>query len=423
MKKVNPALGEEEEIFTEIHSFLDCLNSEINTNFKIIKKRYFPDLWKLGFAYFNYSDTRLDYTLYPIRETKNDIQIKKVDMNLRDEIMRSGLGFTGYYQRNPLKESPCRYARESIQKYILNLLKNKMLDNNVNMFLAKEFIIAFIDKFHQSLGLEPYADTYKLDNIITAFNIYLPIWIEEALKIPGVLLGRKHYIDPAILLSQIFAEREEQVKALVLQRIKGGKTKTQNISIGNDEFPFALFQEFLFYMKEQNIQEIGRVYLKKDWGRCKKWVFDVYSPEVLAKNLEIFFTNLPNVYEDIISNNFPDIKEKLPLFRNADKIIIIYSCKEQYENGEHPSLTTYFLKSEQPEKEMISLYKEGEITMPTFQQIREMGGQIELGANTYKLISMSNQVLRFIYDDLPMLDYIYNMIEENIKHYFESESI
>ena len=72
---------------------------------------------------------------------------------------------------------------------------------------------------------------------------------------------------------------------------------------------------------------------------------------------------------------------------------------------------------------MISLYKEGEITMPTFQQIREMGGQIELGANTYKLISMSNQVLRFIYDDLPMLDYIYNMIEENIKHYFESESI
>jgi len=68
-------------------------------------------------------------------------------------------------------------------------------------FLINEYLIAFIDNLSVPLGL-PEKDVYSFNEVEHALKVYLPIWIEEAISIPGVHSGGGHYIDPNILLSQ-----------------------------------------------------------------------------------------------------------------------------------------------------------------------------------------------------------------------------
>ena len=77
-KRYEPLLGVIKPEFRYIHIFLDKVNELLN-KLPIIKDRFYPDTWKIGFAYFNYDIGHLMYTLYSIPFEKNDIQIKKIN--------------------------------------------------------------------------------------------------------------------------------------------------------------------------------------------------------------------------------------------------------------------------------------------------------------------------------------------------------
>jgi hypothetical protein len=73
-EKSNPALGLVKDEFKNIHLFLDELNKLLNNEFLIVKKRYYPDAWSIGIAYYEYQRNRVSYTVYPIPTNKNDVQ-------------------------------------------------------------------------------------------------------------------------------------------------------------------------------------------------------------------------------------------------------------------------------------------------------------------------------------------------------------
>lgn len=201
----------------------------------------------------------------------------------------------------------------------------------------------FIDKFHIQLGLEIKRE-YTIDEIERAFYYYLPIWMDEALHI--ILSAKRNnnekpedcfhkdsigrtfpYFDPVDLTRQIMKNELDAIKHKVTERLDQEKINIPSLLIGNEIFQFGILTEFFYSLKNQKIRKIERIYLPKDYSRIKRGG-DIFSPEAIEKNLKLFFDNLPLVYDNLLIQNFPLLKNELSHFKNISKILVIFEVKK-----------------------------------------------------------------------------------------------
>ena len=432
-KRSNPALGIDKKDFRDIHVFLDDINTLLDGKFSIVKRRFYPTAWKLGITYYGYKDNSLSYTLYPIPFSRNDVQIKEGNDLLRKELWTAGLGITGHNFENPIKLRSKEYAIEIVESKTLRILKNRLLNHRGNEFLATEFIFAFIDKFLQQLGLNK-KDRYSIDEIEKAFFQYLFFWVDESIRFmvkvqrnrvrsPADLLYRKPYFDPNMLLFQIMHEERKQIDRTVRERIRH-KDSIPRIPVGNDKFPFGVFVEFFSFLKSKGFEEISRVYSPRDYSRLRErggLIWNLFSPDAIETNLKIFFDNLAKVYNDVVLQNFPEIAGELPLFGNASRVIILFSVKEEYKTyRDAPTISFFHFETEKQDSLEIEIYRKEERKELPDLSWEYLGKDIEIKDKKHRLISGSEGVLDFIYDDVPMFNFVYKILEENLKGYFNS---
>ena len=431
-KKSNHILGIERKDFEEIHLFLDEFNALLDGDFFAVKKVFYPNSWKIGLAYYDYKDTNISYSLYPIPIWQNDVQIKEIIGPLRKQTMNQ-LGVIAHYIENPIKLRPKEYAVNIVESKMLKVLENRLLSHEGSEFLAEEFVFAFIEKFSQQLGVER-KEQYALSDIEAGFFNFLPLWTHEAMKFLvniqrnrirslGQLLYRRPYFNPDMLIMQISDEERIKIDQTVRKRIDRNDN-VPSMPLGNDRFPFRAFVEFLSFLKSKGIKKICRVYLPKDFSRLKQgtgWVWNVFSPDAVETNLNIFFEHLPEVYNGIVSYNFPRIKEKLRIFGDASKTIVTFNVKDSYkEHQDAPSFQLFHLKAEESTSYEITVYKKGDDALPTNLSWDYLGRDLDIDGRNYKLISGCSSILDFIYDDLPMFNFFYDLLTDNIKGYFNS---
>ncbi len=367
-----PTLGEYSDDFVSIHVFLDELNEKLGY-FDIIKDRfYFSDTWKLGLVYKLFSDYGLSYSLYPIPYNKNDVQIKKINLddNVLDGFIESR-SVTGHFGNNPIKSNPKDYAKEVIKLNTLQILKDRLL-LPCNDFIAKEIIFAVLDN---SYGL--LEDFYHLKDI-----------------------------------KNITSEKE------VINKYK-------NYDYLN---PYS-FTEALKFLDSTGKKGIKRNYFPFDYKRNPNnpIIWNRLSFNSTKKNLETFFNNLPYVYNEILMCNFPKISDELPLFKKASKLIVSYFLKDKYDSLEDmPRLKIFYLKSIEPEDFNISFFdmKESVIIDFTKEYLSKISkrenNEIEFENNVYQPISYSYMPLDFIYNETPMLNYMYGTLESNFEIFFKN---
>lgn len=425
---ITPALGKTDEKFIKIHYFLDEINDYLDHKFTIVKQIFYPNTWKLGFAYYQYTKSELTYTLYPIAQSRNDVQIKEVDKNLHDIIQKEGLGFAGHFSNNPLETRPKEYAKEIIQSKTEKIIEAKLLKHAGSEFLAKEFIFAFIDKFHVQMGLEQ-KDKYLVEEIEKAFYTYLPLWLKISHDIllskdrnnfkNRVTDGRIRYYDPD-RICEIKENEQKEIEQSVKNALKEN-TPAPKIPMGNEQIPFGLFVEFFNFLK-QTQKEIERPYKTKDFSRLKdngSWVWSVFSKQDTTHNLKIFFENLVEVYSSILQNNFPLLLSEFSLFGEADTILISWNVKDSYKSFQDgPTYKLYYLKSK-TKKENPNIYLLTDEEAETHEQFDLRTRELKFRNEDYEMISRRSSVLDFIYEDTPMLNFIYKELEDQMKKYFK----
>lgn len=433
LKKTNPIVGFEKKEFAEIQVFLDYINNYLDRRYSIVKKTFYRTAWKLGLAYFSYKDNSVEYALYPIPFGKNDVLIKEVDTTLHEELKKEGLRISGYFKENPIRKRPKQFAIEEIEQTVKVMLEDKLLKHHGSEFIAREFVFAFIDKFHIQMGLSK-KDEYSIDEIDKAFFQYLPLWTLEAIKFmievkrnrvisfAQALFGRP-YFDPDLLLMQIMEEERKKIQARTQESIQKNSS-IPIIPIGSRVLSFRIFYELLSFLKLRGTDKIFRPYAPKDYSRLEKsggWIWNVFSPEMLEKNLRVFFENLPTAYNQIISTNFPDIKDDLRLFDNVTLEVVLFSAKEEAKAfTDQPIIGFFGLSSPDQNKQKIILSRResaGELANLSLEKFRE---NIVFDGKNYVMISASEGVLDFIFDDTPMLSFVYHLIENYMKNHFEN---
>lgn len=429
-----PAIGLSEQKYVNIHTFLDAYNNLLDNEFRIVKRRFYPNQWKIGFAYYEYEGNTLSYTLYPIPLNKNDIQIKQINEDLHGILKKHRLDFIKHFIENPIESAPQLYAQEIIQRKLSTLLKHKLLDHANSEFLAREFVFAFIDLFHVQLGLSK-KDEYTLSEIKDAFRVYLPLWMEESVKLIlrkrrnsymniATVEGGELYLDPENLIRAITSEERKEIECKTKERLKDKNVDIPGLPLGNKKLPLGICFEFLTCLENMQQEVLRRPYKLRNYSRVSggDWIWNWFSKRDVEYNLHVFFEKLQSVYETILETNFPLIKKQLLLFDRVDKIIIVFATKDEYNvYKDHPTYKMFGLRAKDEIEEVAIevIAKESE-SAKVFSNFNYEKNLIEHNKKKYNVIYTIESGLDFIYKDTPMLNFIYDLLNDKFGHYFES---
>jgi len=414
----NPIIGRQNSDIIAIHQHLDQLNYLLDTKYNIVKRIFYPNSWKLGFAYSKFDATFATYTHYPIPSNKNEIQIKIIDENLERELKKINHVLIIASSNNPILINPYGKAKEFVSSKIDIILKNHLLDHQVNQILANEYLIAFIDHFYLQMGLEK-KDAYSIAEIEFGFFNYLPIWTNityHQIKAPQ-LFYQRGYHDPESYLVHISEIERPHIDEQVRKQLIEHKEVVTD-ALGNTRYPFGIFLQMLTYLKSNNIKEISRIYEEKDYNRHRNEscsVFNVYTPNELEKNLSAVLKNIQNVYSSIIKKNFPLLVKELPIFNGANLIIIVYYLPEICPPmGPFPKWTIYYLKSEKLDEgiEIIILDLKKFHGDPSFSILENMPEHFLHNEKNYALFMRTSDVMNSVYSDTPLFDLMYDLIKD-----------
>jgi hypothetical protein len=416
--------------FGSMHAFLDEMNALLDGSFSLVKRRFYPTAWKIGLAYRDFTPDSLIYALYPIRPEENDVQIKRIDATIN---LLSIDGVRGYHRENPIAMRPKQHAIEIMEQHVGQIIKSRLLDHTGSDYLAKEYLFAIIDKFSDQMGLTK-KDAYGLAEIRNGFSKYLPFWVDETVrfmvrvkrnnvKTPIDCLYGKSYFDPDMLKFQIMSEEMKLLENIVVERIKRGDP-VPALRIGYEKLPLGLFVEFQSCMLSKGIVEIHRLYEPPDFSRFPRggWIWNAYTPSSVERNLKTLFANLPEVYNGLVEQNFPQLKAQLAPFDGATRLVVLFDVKDLYESSAGPWIAFGCLKNTAEAELHIDVYKKGE--NPDLEgRLRraDLGGIVRLDGKDYELIGEPKQALDFIYEEVPMLTFVYEQLEMAFRDYFASE--
>ncbi len=359
-----PATGLSGQTFENIHRFLDSYNNLLDNEFGIVKRRLYPGQWKIGFAYYKYGLNGLSYSMYPIPLNKNDVQIKQMNEDLHRTLSEHSLLFSQHFEENPIEIRPEQHAQDLIAQKMSKLLKNKLLDHTGSEFLVEEYIIAFVDRFHAQLGLS--------------------------------------------------VKNEYTVNELEIE-----EPEMPRISIGQDKLQFRIYTEAFNFLKDNQNRAVKRQYIRKEYSRINDsgWIWNSLSKEQATHNLELLFDELPVVYDEMLETNFPLMKNKLSLFNEIDRIVIVYCFQDEYKRYEdHPAYMTFWLKAKEDEEDKsIDLTpKESGLKFWNHDWKQEA---MEYDGKSYRITYISHAGLDFLYEDTPMLNYIYDLLTDKLTKY------
>jgi hypothetical protein len=426
LKNTNRLIGKRDEKFIQLHMFIDSFNLLLERDFPTVKKFFYPSAWKVGIAYETYDETELSYSLYPIHISHNDVQIKEIDDSLVETVRQQGLIFR-LTAKNPIMTRPSEYAKELVNENVMRLVNNKLLSHKGNQALAKEFIFAFVDKFHVQMGIIPSVKDRENVRVLNfGFSTYFPLWIEEAYRILqsknrnniNERLARNGYYDPDVL-GEMMPEEIAEVQEKVGKRLNQA---SGSYNVYNKSLNIAVFIEMLNYITYLDSKaNIDRLYIKADRSRIAKvgshWIWDEFSKEDAEKNFRTVFDNLLDAYNQMLRNNFPTLLEQLDLFGKANTIYVHANIKEKYtDTASAPSYKMIFVY--EPNKTNKSIKFIDDESAKKYENL--IWNSEERKNNPVKVYSAIHSHLDFLYSDTPLRNLIYELLTTRLKEYFQS---
>ena len=231
-----------------------------------------------------------------------------------------------------LKNNLIRYPEECAQKftldYISDLISSNILFKTQNFFIIQEYLIDFLLENHIPLGIE-IKEIYSVEEIENNLKIYLPSWIAEVKIESNVtlwnnLIKRYGYVRIETLRINV-NHRKEDINSRVLKKIETGMVLDSELKDLYDfeAFPLRIVLNYLEKLKLLNIQHIGQIYNLPDYTleqfKQSRYIFDAFTSESVEENINIIYSNLVDVYNDIISNDLSDFEDDLmPIVNGAE---------------------------------------------------------------------------------------------------------
>lgn len=406
-----PILGREDHRFRDIHLFLDKLNNLLDNEYNVIKKVFYLDCWKVGFACFDYTELSVGYILYPIPFNKNDVLIKGVGQELFKDFVAQGRGYKLQAQ-NLIKDDPLSEIEDIVRGKLQLLFQHKLLFNGCSEYLAREYVIAFVDTYFEQLDLAPNQESYGLKDIEYGFRVYLPFWLSEASLLlkhtnrnnfnERIQQGRTSFFDPE-WIDELDEDERRSIRTEVLAKIKKGD-EPPSLPVHAAKLSPRVFSEYLHFLKDRQIKEVERLYRLKDTEDSTS-LYQAYTPETMVLNIQLFMTHFLGTYKQFIENNFPLLSEDVSYTTKNERLLFVYDMSSQLLT---PTYNLYKLsKASESIEDIIEVISKQQLGGGPTQLKQEYTYQ----GKVYELQLVEGGSMSFMYSQTPMFDFIYRSLE------------
>jgi len=416
----NKAIGKRNPIYVEVHKFLDIYNGLLDTKFETIKNILYPNAWKIGMGIYDYRDHSARFAFYPVSYDLNDVLIKQ--FNSKDEDYVSNIiSYIGFYSDNPIKNSPSSYAFKLIQKDTENVFeKSTFLIRHP--FVAKEYLLAFIDRFENALGLDKKQDIYQIEAIEFALSTYLPMYMDELYRpIPGY----KSYpiaLDIDSLVYSILPSSKIRISRAVREKVKKGAKPRGLIKFYSDSFSMSSVYSLLAYLRQTGVYEISREYEKKNNITNRMYfTWEAFGEDKTIKNMQVFYKYFVEVYTLLVRTYFPLLEDDLRFDKDFDRMVVVIDFSE-VQDAYGPVIKYYYLKSVSKHDIIIDIFNSSDSKMPfsAMSYAEVMSKPVEMGGIYYNVVRWRSTSQQFIYGSTPLLTEIHKVLKEKLEKYFES---
>jgi len=423
-KTTNISIGKTDPIFKEIHTFLDYYNGLLDGDFTTIKNILYPNYWKIGCGVYGYLDNSAQFSLYPIAYDLNDVLIKQY--NSQDEFyLQKVFSYFGFNLENPIKKRPKNYAYELIERNTKQVLKRQPFLIK-DQFLANEYILAFIDKYHTILGLDFSKLEYSISEIEFSFNTFLPLWIEQT-------INKSEYKDkrePSIfvidyIFFHTYLDDIIKISEKVTEEISKGRKPSINIKISSTDFNIHILLNLIAYLRQVGVLTIIREYeTRHKVNKSSYYIWEAWGEEKTVKNIKVFYNHFIRIYDLLIKTYFPNLQKELQFYNDYNLLVIVVDFSRVAISYSHtPSIEYYYLKTLSDVDNKIVIYNSTEDGIPLKREnIRDyFNNDFVIDGNAYRLIRSRYSILDFIYEKTPILNSINNLLKEQLEKYFEDK--
>ncbi len=379
----NPNLTLERAYIAKIQDFIDEYNHLLDDEFNFIKKVYFPNAWKIGIAFSEFSATRISYVIYQISKGENGLLIRQIPIEEFLKI-KSFVFASRNLAENAIYINPKKFAFKLIKDNINKFLKDKKV-LLITEEIGNEYIFGFINRNYRVLKIEKQKNSYNLDKLKIDLESNFPR-IEQ---MPCSIISSGKNLDVSILYSSVV------------------------------------------FLLQKSIHIIERLYPEKGNYGDTGLVIDFYSPELAFSKFKYLYERIPNLFNSFIKTNFPQLRNEINFFGEFSLIIANLS----YQNGQSwddCNINLYYFTSNgniENKKLLISLNYELEAL-----KINRIGSRNDLIEKCftreepfiykdckYSLIRVGGESLDSLYDDFYIHNMLYKYLNDRFNEYFKKK--
>ena len=313
--------------------FIDTVNSLLDNDFITIKELLYPGIWKLGVGIVSSDPTFYRYQIYKIPEDEPAIPLVS---KIKDESLFAGqwdpkVIMTASSSRDFARD-PVEAAKNSVYRDIGEIIEQKELPI-YGPLLSADILIAFIDRYYRCIGVQPYEDSYSVEDLAHGLNVFL---YQACLA----------YIDnlPISPKAIIYIDLDDFDRFLVNTKVTSlTQARTPvNFLIASRDFPIKAVFSSLRYLQANGIRQINRIFGVADRTppKGRSWVWSRYTPENEIRSVTRVLSNAINAYTLFVSGNHLRLSDS-PYLDSSTAIIYEYEPAGSRLGHEGPGLKEY----------------------------------------------------------------------------------
>lgn len=252
-----------------------------------------------------------------------------------------------------LRENPQRYAYNVLEKQLETLVKEKKLDYTGCIFIAREYIFSFVNRFASLLGLDQ-KKSYTTSEIRDGYYRHLQFWLSEEMKD----ISQENAKGEVRIHLDGYVERDPTPREETAHEI--AQRKAENIDadpprhqIYGDDFDQGTLEKMIEVLVNSPVDRIEEPYIirdRMDYDSSEAThILDFYSDDAIFKNIATYYTHYAQEYRRIIGQNFPSLQSELSKYRTTFLVVVIDVANIRRGRGEKRgwSIQRFWLESDE----------------------------------------------------------------------------
>lgn len=404
----------------EIYNFLDKYNYILDHEFAVVKQVKYPEYWKIGIGILKYEFGEVSFILFPVKFEDAQPLVKEVDRSYDftglEMLEGRVLMWAGSRDWDCISKYPMTYAYELLDDDILRIAGkvNFPLDD---LFLAHEYVISFIDSFHEYLVMPKDADSYSLADLKYLLMHIIPMVAATTRNYADWVVEYDHGIDQY----ERFRAGKNHQKDIenAKKKIKEGFIPKVKVTVTSTRYNIELIYFYIRALEKKGFRSALRKYKisQRDETIYNVPLWQTWNKQILWENLKLFYEQFYKRYENYIGQHFPIIKDELKNIRSKEYTVIHVLYFDENRSYE-PWMRVFHLRPPQYEEGKILCFLDEDPSNPIKLENLQVGKyECEFEGKLYQISYTHGQRIDFMFEQSPTYALINSMLTDRLKKY------